>query len=124
MTPINKNLFDCRTKSFFDSDISSLGMLPSTAELVKKFDIFYYFETWCNNSIFPTNPNWKNIVRDNILHFEKSAWHSYCGTHPEMQIASSCLANVTPFFWSLADHFPDLVDCMLMGQFGPSGGIQ
>ena len=30
-----------------------------------------------------------------------------------MQIASSCLANVTPFyFWSLADHFPDVVNCM------------
>ena len=29
-----------------------------------------------------------------------------------MQIASSCLANVTPFyFWSLADQFSDLVDC-------------
>ena len=39
------------------------------------------------------------------------------------------LANVTPFhFWSLADHFPDLVSRLhvqvrLMGQFGPSGGI-
>ena len=46
-----------------------------------------------------------------------------------MQIASSCLANVTPFhFWSLADHFPDLVSRLdvqvrLMRQFGPSGGI-
>ena len=46
-----------------------------------------------------------------------------------MQIASSCLANVTPFhFWSLADHFPDLVSRLhvqvrLMGQFGLSGSI-
>ena len=46
-----------------------------------------------------------------------------------MQIASSCLANVTLFhFWSLADHFPDLVsrlhvEVRLMGQFGLSGGI-
>ena len=46
-----------------------------------------------------------------------------------MQIASSCLANVTPFhFWSLADHFPDLVSRLLvqvrlMGPFGLSGGI-
>ena len=46
-----------------------------------------------------------------------------------MQIASSCLANVTPFhFWSLADHFPDLVSRLhvqvrLMGQFGLIGGI-
>ena len=46
-----------------------------------------------------------------------------------MQIASSCLANATPFhFWSLAAHFPDLVSRLhvqvrLMGQFGLSGGI-
>ena len=47
-------------------------------------------------------------MRDNILHFEKSAWHSYCETHLEIQIASSCLSNVTSFhFWSLADDFPD-----------------
>ena len=47
-----------------------------------------------------------------------------------MQIeASSCLANVTLFhFWSLADHFPDLVSRLhvqvrLVGQFGLSGSI-
>ena len=108
MTPPIKYLFDSRTKSFFDSDISSLSVLPSIAESLEKFYLFYYFET-----IFPTYPNKKNIVRDSIIRFEKSAWQSYCDTHPEMQIASSCLANaanVTPFhFWSLADHFPDLV---------------
>ena len=112
MSPLIKNLFDSRSKSFFDSDISSLGVLPSIAKSLKKFDLFYCFETWYNSSIFPSYPNWKNIVRDNILHFEKPAWHSYCDTHSEMQTASSCLANVTPFyFWSLANQFPDLVDC-------------
>ena len=46
-----------------------------------------------------------------------------------MQIASSLLANATPFhFWSPADHFPDLVSRLhvqvrLMGQFSLSGGI-
>ena len=129
MTLLIKNLFHGRPKSFSDSDISSLGVLPSTAESLKKFDIFYYFETWYKNSIFPTYPNWKNIVRDNILHFETSAWHSYCDTHPEMQIASSCLTSVIPFhFWFLADQiFPRLsrlhVQVRLMGQFGLSGSI-
>ena len=71
----------------------------------------------------------KILLRDSIVHFEKSAWHSYCDTHSEMQLATLCLANVTPFhFLSLADHFPDLVSRLhvqvrLMGQFGPSGGI-
>ena len=46
-----------------------------------------------------------------------------------MQTASSCLANVTPFyFWSLADQFTDLVSRLhvqvrLIGQFGLSGGM-
>ena len=57
MTPLIKDLFDSRTKSFFDSDISSLGVLPSIAESLEKFDLFYYFETWYNNSIFPTYTN-------------------------------------------------------------------
>ena len=73
MTPLLKNLLDSRTKSFFNSDISSLGVLPSIAELLEKFDLFYYFETWYKNSIFPTYPNWKNIVRDSIIRFENSA---------------------------------------------------
>ena len=118
MTPLIKNLFDSRTKSFFNSDISSLGVLPSIAQSLQKSDLFYHFETWYNNSIFPTYPNWKNIVRDNILHFEKSTWQSYCDTYPEMQIASFRLVNVTPFYsWSLADHFPDLVDCTFKLDF-------
>ena len=116
MSPLIKNLFDSRTKSFFDSDISSLGVLSSIAESLKKFDLSYYFETWYNSSIFLSYPNWKNIVRDNTLHFEKSAWHSYCDTHSEMQIASSCLANVTLFyFWSPADQFHGSQRCL-----GPS----
>ena len=78
---------------------------------------------------FSLQPKLENIVRGSIIRFEKSAWHSYCDTHHEMQIASSCLANVTPFhFWSLADHFPDLVSRLhvqvrLMSQFGVSGSI-
>ena len=109
MTPLIKNPFDSRTKSFFDSDISSLGVLPSIAESLEKFDLFYYFETWYNNSIFSTYPNWKNIVRDRIIHFEKSACHSYCDTHPEMQIASSCLANVTTLSFLVSSRpFPRL----------------
>ena len=40
MTPLIKNLFDSRTKSFFDSDISSLGVLPSIAESLEEFDLF------------------------------------------------------------------------------------
>ena len=50
MTPPIKNLFDSKTKSFFDCDISSLGALTSIAESLEKFGLFCYFETWYNNS--------------------------------------------------------------------------
>ena len=96
MTPLIKNLLDGRTKSFFDSDISSLGVLPSIVESLKKFDLFYSLKHGITTP-FPLHiQTEKNIVIDNILHFEKSFWHSYCDTHPEMQIASPCLAKGDP----------------------------
>ena len=39
-TPLIKNLFYIRTKSFFDSDISSLGVLPIIAGSLEKLDLF------------------------------------------------------------------------------------
>ena len=45
MTPLIKNFFDSRTKSFFDSDISSLGVPPSIAESLEKFDHLIFFIT-------------------------------------------------------------------------------
>ena len=54
MVSLIKSLLDSRTKTFFDSDISSLNVLPSIAQSPKKFDLFYHFETWYNNSIFPS----------------------------------------------------------------------
>ena len=87
LTGLNSIESEVTTKKllFLGRLITEPKMTPLIAESLKKFDLFCYFETWYNNSIFSTYPNWKNIVRDNILHFEKSAWHSYCDTHPEMQ---------------------------------------
>ena len=65
MTPLIKNLFDSRTKRFFDSDIPSLGILPSIAESLKKFDLSHYFETWYNNSIF-LHPQTGKILSETI----------------------------------------------------------
>ena len=59
MTPLIKNLFDSRTKSFFDSDISSLGVLTSIAESLKKFDLFITLK----HGVTATYPNWKSIAR-------------------------------------------------------------
>ena len=37
-------LFDSRIESFFDSDMSSLGVLPSIVEALHKYELFDYFE--------------------------------------------------------------------------------
>ena len=129
MSPAVKSLFDSRTKSFFNSDITSLGVLPSVAEVLHKYELFDYFENWHDSSAFPTYTIWKKIVRDKIFDFERHAWDSFCESHPDMRVAYSCLENVLPFcFWSLANQFPDLVSRLhiqarLMSNFGLNGCI-
>ena len=46
-----------------------------------------------------------------------------------MRVAQTCLENISLYqFWSIADHYPDLVSCLhvhvrLMGNFGLNGGV-
>ena len=61
MSPAVKSLFDSRTKSFFNSDISSLGVLRSIGEVLHKYESFDYFENWHDSSTFPTHTRWKNL---------------------------------------------------------------
>ena len=106
MSPAVKSLFD----SFFDSGITSLGVLPSIAEALHKYELFDYFETWHDSSAFPNYTRWKKTVREKIFDFERHAWDRFCESHPGMRVAHSCLENVPPFcFWPLANQFPDLV---------------
>ena len=127
MFPAVKSLFDSR--SFFNSNITSLGVLPSIAEVLHKYELFDYFENWHDNSTFPTYTRWKKIVRDKIFDFERHAWDSFCESHPDMGVAHSCLENVPQFcFWSLANQFLDLVSQLhiqvrLMSNFGLNGCI-
>ena len=69
MSPAVKSLFDSRTKSFFDSDITSLGVLPSIAEELHEYELFHFFENWHNSSTFPIYSSWKNLcgIRSVIL---------------------------------------------------------
>ena len=69
MFPVVKSLFDSRTKSFFNSDIPSLGVLPSSAEVLHKYQLFDYFENWHDSSTFPTYTRWKKLcgIRSSIL---------------------------------------------------------
>ena len=125
-----KSLFDSRTKSFSDSDIISLGVLPSIAEALHKYELFDYFENWPDSSTFATYTRWEKIVRNKIFDFERHTWDSFCESHPDMRVAHSCLKNVPPLcFFSLADQFPDLVSRLyiqvrLRSNFGLNECIQ
>ena len=129
MSSAMKSLFDRRTISFFDSDITSLGVLPSIAGELHKYELFHYSENWHNNSTFPIYSAWKKIVWHKIFDFQRHPWDSFCEFHPNTRVAQSCLENVSSFrFWSLADQFPDLisrvhVQMRLMGNFGLDGSL-
>ena len=129
MSPAVKSMFDSRRKGFFNSDITSLGVLPGIAETLHKYELLHYFENWHNSSTFPIYSGWKKIVRDKITDFERCAWDSFCESHPKLSVAHSCLKKRFPFrFWSLTNQFPDLVSRLhvqvrLMGNFGLNRSI-
>ena len=73
MAPAVRKLFDTRTKSFFDTSIDSLGVLPSICDALKKYGLFCYFDQWFIDSSFPTYFTWKTIVYRKIRAFEANA---------------------------------------------------
>ena len=129
MAPIVRKLFDTRAKSFFDTSIDSLGVLPSICDALKKYGLFCYFDQWFIDSSFPTYFTWKATVYRKIQEFEANAWDTFITDHPDLHIAHDCLVNTPPRkFWSISEQFPDLVCCLhtqvrLMGSLGLNGGI-
>ena len=128
--PVVRSLFESRTQSYFDTNIASKGVLPSICEILHKYDLFGYFESWFSDSTFPTYLTLKTIVMRKIHEFEEKAWNYFVCGHPNMQIAQACLENVSPHkFWSISEQHPDLVSRLhiqirLMGSnFGLNGGI-
>ena len=67
MSPAVKSLFDSRTKSFFNSDITSQGVLPSIAEVLQKYVLFDYLENWHDSSTFPIYTKKLCRIRSSIL---------------------------------------------------------
>ena len=70
MAPSVRNMFESRTESYFDTTITSVGVMLSISEVLVRYDLFQYFESWFNDSTFPTYTDWKRIVRDKIQVFE------------------------------------------------------
>ena len=101
----------------------------TVSDVLVKYDLFQYFESWFNDSTFPTYTDWKKIVRYEIQVFERGgwgggghAWAQFCNSHPDTYVAQSCFENMSiSQFWSIADEYPDLVahtQARLMGNFG------
>ena len=123
MAPVVRNLFEIRTQSYFEANIVSLGTLPTICEVLQKYDLFNYFDTWFSDSVFPTYLSWKAIVKTKIQEFEENAWIDFVQKHPSFKFARTCLDNVSPHkFWSISDQYLDLVcrlhvQIRLMGYF-------
>ena len=74
MAPAVRDLFKSRTESYFDMTITSVGVMLSVSDVLVKYDLFQYFESWFNNSTFSTYTDWKRTVRYKIQVFEGDAW--------------------------------------------------
>ena len=53
MAPAVRFLFSSRVDSFFDSNITSRGVLPIICDSLYKYNLFHYLELWFSESIFP-----------------------------------------------------------------------
>ena len=101
----------------------------SISEVLVRYDLFQYFESWFNDSTFPTYTDWKRIVRDKIQVFEGDVWPQFYSPHPDMHVAQSCFENMSiQQFWSIADEYPDLVtrlhmQARLTSNFGLNASV-
>ena len=68
-------------------------------------------------------------MKSRIREKEVSDWKIFCADHPNMQIIQVVFDHLTPSrFWSIADHYPDLVSRLhvqirLTGNFGLNAGV-
>ena len=109
--------------------ITSVGAMLSISDVLVKYDLFQYFESWFNDPTFPTYTDWKRIVRYKIQVFEGDAWSQFCNSYPDMHVAQSSFGNMSiQQFWSIADEYPDLVTRLhtqtrLMGNFDLNASV-
>ena len=96
MAPAVRSLFSSRVDSFFDANVTSPGVLPSTYDSLYKYNLFHYLELWFREFIFPTYTNWKTIVKTEILEREADDWFRFCNDHPSVRVAQAGLENISP----------------------------
>ena len=96
MAHVVRKFFYTRAKSFFDTSIDSLGVLPSICDALKKYGLFCYFDQWFIDSSFPTYFRWKAVVYCKIRGFEANMWDAFITDHPDLYISHDCLVNTPP----------------------------
>ena len=77
MPAIVKGLFQCRVDDFFNSSLTSIGVLLSICDALRKYDLFHYLQFWHRDSSFPTYTQWKSIVKTKIREKGNNEWLSY-----------------------------------------------
>ena len=75
MSAVVKGLFRSRAASFFEADLTPIGVLPSICEPPNKYDLFHYFQSWFLDSSFPSYSHWNSIVKTKIRERESREWH-------------------------------------------------
>ena len=82
MATVIKNLFRSRAESYFDSSISSTGVLLNIFEALRKYGLFDYFKLWFETSVFPVYSRWKTTVRRKVCENQNEVWSDICLKYP------------------------------------------
>ena len=129
MATVVKSLFRSRAESYFDSDVSSTGVLPNICEALRNYRLFDYFKSWFETSVFPVYSWWKATVRRKVRGNQNEVWSDFCLKHPNLKQAYDCLnkRSTLPCFVFSRSHYPGLVSRLhvqvrIMGNFGLNGG--
>ena len=85
MTPVVKNLFRSRAESYFDSSITSTGVLPNICETLRKYGLFEYFKIRFDDAVFPVYSSWTATIRREVCEKENKLWSDFCSKHPDLR---------------------------------------
>ena len=115
VAPSVRNLLRSRTEILFDTDVKSIGILPSICEA---YDLYNDLEIWFNSSALPKYDNWKSIVKNKVPDRESGLWLEFCSGLPNMHVAQACLADLYPDLLSRLH-----IQVRFMGNLYLNGGI-
>ena len=78
---VHGKLFQARVRSFLSIQNNSFGFIKDVVFLMHKYSLSDYFDNWTRNKIFPSEFDWKRIVKSRIAAHENNAWTEYASMH-------------------------------------------